>query len=182
MFLIQPPNDRSEILAGIGRLSDELVGYLDGFTDEAFFAPQGDHWSPAGHLRHLTRSVAAVGDAMQKPRVLLLAFGRARQASRSFEEVVAAYRLVLDGGGQAGRFAPRGEDPERHLIVADGQLAGKRLRRATTKWSEAALDRYRLPHPLMGKLTVREMLFFTLYHNAHHARRIRERALGGRYQ
>ncbi len=35
-------------------------------------------------------------------------------------------------------------------------------------WSEAALDRYRLPHPLLGKLTVREMLFFTLYHNAHH--------------
>jgi hypothetical protein len=25
-----------------------------------------------------------------------------------------------------------------------------------------------LPHPLLGKLTVREMLFFTLYHQRHH--------------
>jgi hypothetical protein len=27
----------------------------------------------------------------------------------------------------------------------------------------------------MGKFTVREMLYFTLYHNAHHGRRVWER-------
>jgi hypothetical protein len=30
------------------------------------------------------------------------------------------------------------------------------------------LERIRLPHPLLGRLTTREMLFFTLYHNQHH--------------
>jgi hypothetical protein len=35
-------------------------------------------------------------------------------------------------------------------------------------WSEDDLDNHRLPHPLLGKLTVREMLFFTLYHIQHH--------------
>ena len=38
----------------------------------------------------------------------------------------------------------------------------------TLAWSERALDRYRLPHPLLGRLTVREMLLFTLYHSVHH--------------
>lgn len=182
MFLIRAPADRGEILANLSRLSDELVGFLDGFTDEAFFAPQGDRWSPAGHLRHLTKSVRAVADAMAKPRILLMIFGLARRPSRSYEAMVEVYREALEKGGQAGRFAPRGDDPERHLIMAAWQLAGKALQRATERWSEKALDRYQLPHPLLGKLTIREMLFFTLYHNAHHAGRIRERALGGRYQ
>jgi hypothetical protein len=36
------------------------------------------------------------------------------------------------------------------------------------QWSEAELDRYTLPHPLLGDLTMREMLCFTLYHNQRH--------------
>jgi uncharacterized damage-inducible protein DinB len=34
------------------------------------------------------------------------------------------------------------------------------------------LDRLRLPHPALGKLTVREMLFFTIYHNIHHVENV----------
>jgi hypothetical protein len=31
------------------------------------------------------------------------------------------------------------------------------------------LDEYLLPHPLIGKLTIREILYFTIYHNLRHA-------------
>ena len=40
---------------------------------------------------------------------------------------------------------------------------------AVEKWDETELDQYMLPHPILGKLTVREMLFFTIYHNLRHA-------------
>ena len=30
------------------------------------------------------------------------------------------------------------------------------------------LDKYVLPHPLLGKVTLREMLYFTIHHNEHH--------------
>jgi hypothetical protein len=46
---------------------------------------------------------------------------------------------------------------------------------ATVPWGEGSLDRCRLPHPLLGKLTVREMLFFTLYHNLHHVQNVARR-------
>ena len=39
----------------------------------------------------------------------------------------------------------------------------------TEKWQENDLDRYQLPHPLLGKLTIREMLYFAIYHNLRHA-------------
>ena len=48
--------------------------------------------------------------------------------------------------------------------------------------SQADLDRYRLPHPLLGKLTVREMLFFTVYHNYHHVRSVADRLAAGQGQ
>ena len=51
---------------------------------------------------------------------------------------------------------------ERHEIAAAALVT------EVERWSERAMDRYRLPHPLLGQLTVREMLFFTLYHNVHH--------------
>lgn len=47
--------------------------------------------------------------------------------------------------------------------------------RRIENWSEADLDRYRLPHPLLGKLTVRDMLLFTVQHLAHHASKVEER-------
>jgi hypothetical protein len=47
---------------------------------------------------------------------------------------------------------------------------------AFQRWPEPALDRYQLPHPLLGRLTVREMLAFSVYHHAHHLRRVAERS------
>jgi hypothetical protein len=35
-------------------------------------------------------------------------------------------------------------------------------------WKDADMDRYSLPHPLLGTITVREILFFTIYHSMRH--------------
>ena len=40
---------------------------------------------------------------------------------------------------------------------------------AAGAWSEAELDTRAVMHPLLGSLTMREMLYFMLYHDAHHA-------------
>ena len=43
-----------------------------------------------------------------------------------------------------------------------------KLNKKIDSFDEKDLDRYILPHPLLGKLTIREMLFFTVYHVQHH--------------
>ena len=35
-------------------------------------------------------------------------------------------------------------------------------------YSEQQLDTFILPHPLLGKVTLREMMYFTIYHAEHH--------------
>jgi hypothetical protein len=113
--------------------------------------------------------------------VLLLRFGPSGRRSSSFGDLVERYRGRLAAGGQAGRFAPSPkpvpEDTEsgRDEIVARWRTVGDALRSSVSRWSESALDRCRLPHPLLGKLTVREMVMFMLYHDAHHLRLVAER-------
>ncbi|MFC6661951.1 DinB family protein [Deinococcus multiflagellatus] len=57
----------------------------------------------------------------------------------------------------------------------DAQLAAyvaaaTRVRAALAGWSDAALDRCALPHDLLGRVSARELLFFTVYHDHHHLR------------
>ena len=43
------------------------------------------------------------------------------------------------------------------------------------KWKDSQLDQYLAPHPLLGKLTLRELCYFTIYHTEHHLHIIKER-------
>ena len=69
-----------------------------------------------------------------------------------------------------------GNDVRRRVeLMAKREDFTKQLWLAIGSWREQDLDRYVLPHPLLGKLTLREMLFFTLYHNYHHVRNVAAR-------
>ncbi len=184
MFAFEPPRTTEELTGSLGELGGEIEDYLGSMDLAVFEEPQGEHWSPAEHLSHLTIAVRAVAGAMARPRFLLaLRFGLARGGSGAYEEVVDGYRTALARGAVAlGPFDPRRRPPadtgekRRERLLRRWRKANKDLLRQVETWPGAALDRYRLPHPLIGKLTVREILYFTLYHNAHHARRIVERA------
>ncbi len=179
MFALDAVQTRSEILASLQRLHRESQAFVSTLTEAEFFAPQGEKWSPAEQVRHLTKSVRPLAKALRLPRlVVAFMFDRKGKASRSFSEIETLYRNKLKTGVTAGRFTPSPQpapnDPRarRAEIIRYWQQAHHALEQAIATWPEAALDRYRLPHPVLGKLTIREMLFFTLYHNAHHVRQV----------
>jgi hypothetical protein len=60
-------------------------------------------------------------------------------------------------------------------FAAEYAARRRRTGRPFRRWPEAKLDAIQLPHPLLGNLTVREMLFFTLFHQSHHMDVIRRR-------
>jgi hypothetical protein len=155
---------------------------LAGLSTTAFLAPQGEKWSPAEHVRHLSKATFPLVRALGMPKpFLFLLFGPQRRDSRTFPDLREVYRAKLASGGTAGRFAPSPQpapaDPEawRTQVIATWHGAHEALLPQIAPWKEPALDRYRLPHPLLGRLSVREMLFFTLYHNAHHLRLVASR-------
>jgi hypothetical protein len=113
--------------------------------------------------------------------VLWFAFKRPSAPSRDYETMRDVYLARLAKGADAGRFtpshrpAPSEPEAERQRIMEFHRLAVEELVALFLRWPEQALDRRSLPHPLLGPLTVREMLYFTLYHNRHHVEVVKKR-------
>lgn len=153
------------------------------FSAGGFFAPQGAAWSPADHIRHLRKTTLTISLGFYLPSgILALAFGQAEGPSRPYAGIRDAYRASLARSRSAGIFAPRPEPEVRRPATRRDEILGAwhsanlRFVSAVHRWTEADLDRLRLPHPRLGTLTLREMAAFTVYHTAHHLARILERA------
>jgi hypothetical protein len=181
-FSVTPPKTREEIARGLEQLHRESVAFYATLTTPVFVAPQGAAWSPADHVRHLTKSMRALNRGLGLPLIVLrLRFGRAKHASRDYATIVATYRKRLETfDGRNNPFAPAPSahaDPEafRGEVMRFHEIAVKELIAHVLRLSEAALDEQQAPHPLIGKLTLREMLFFMLYHNLHHVRLVASR-------
>ena len=142
----------------IGKLSDVLANHS-----------MPGKWTPVQQLSHIIKSVAPVKIAFTLPKFLLpIFFGKANRSSRSYDELVAKYKLKLEAGGKSTpRYMP---DPscDRFKSLAALEKKIKVLIKKLDRFSEKELDTYILPHPLLGKLTLREMIYFTIYHVEHH--------------
>jgi hypothetical protein len=182
----ESPHTREHLLGAFAQQQAESLVYWNRFDSDTFFAKVGSGWSPAETVRHLSKSTRPVIKALKMPRILLrLLFARGRRASLTYDALCSQYLQALAEGGQAGRFAPSVQSHQdrqawRIAIMRDFIHVNEELKNVLRRWPEAKLDSFQLPHPLLGKLTVREMLFFTLYHHRHHMavveRRLRERA------
>ncbi len=169
-------------------LKDELIETLKDSNQRAgtwfenlpttiFFEREGEIWSPSDNLDHLIKAVQPITKAMKLPRVTLQAmFGTPEKPSMSYAELCQVYRDAIAKGGQAsGRYLPEQQNPQRDAeeqkktLLDRWSKTGDELVSVAKSWEENDLDRYRLPHPLLGKLTIREMLYFTIYHNLRHA-------------
>lgn len=169
-----------ELIRAHRELHASLAAELALLTPAVFFSPQGAFWSPAQHLDHLVRSVKPLARALRLPKLALRLLFGAGGKSRRPDEVVEVYLGKLAAGaGAGGGFLPAVAGDLSHQsqqkLLARWLKVGEDLAGALAGWREADLDRYLLPHPLLGKLTVREMVAWSLYHGYHHLARIQER-------
>jgi hypothetical protein len=148
-----------------------FTAYLQGLDAKDFLARHNDKWTPGEQLDHIIRAVRPLRQAFILPTfVLKWLFGKANRPSRSYDELVAKYKLKLSQGGRAsGPFIPKPVPFEKRSKLI--KALHKEVDALTTKLNsltEQDLDHYILPHPLLGKLTIREMMYFTIYHAEHH--------------
>lgn len=162
-----------EISDALRQKHADFLSLLAGMSDDALVQAPAGKWSAVQQLDHLRRSVRPVRLAFTLPRWLLGAWqGKPNRPGRTFEALVLRYQQKLASGGRAsGAFVPPALAASacpalRKALQKEVDGLCGRLERMT----EAQLDGYLLPHPLLGKLTLREMLYFTIYHVQHHQR------------
>ncbi len=163
--------DRQEIIQHLTTNHQSFVDYMLNLSDNEFLHHPPGKWSSGQQLDHIYRSVKPVTMAFGLPDFFLrLAFGKPNRPGRTYDELVKKYHTKLQAGGAAsGRFIPKPVSVSDRLTLAKSLIlnVGK-LCFLVDKCKEEELDRLLLPHPLLGKLTLREMLYFTIYHVEHH--------------
>ena len=163
--------DRAALNASLLKGHEAFVARVLAVPYDQLERSHNGKWTPAQHLEHIQRAVRPVAQALLVPQWFLRwGFGTPNRVPRDYEALVARYKEKLAAGGKAsGQFVPP-IVPASEVERTSASLLRivNTLVRRVSGWSEQDLDLYLLPHPLLGKLTVREMLFFTIYHVQHH--------------
>lgn len=163
--------DKQTLKIKLHESHNTFISYLDRLSEDAFLSRKNDKWTAGQQLEHIVRAVKPVRQVLSAPKFLLKSiWGKANRESRTYTDLVNKYHVKLAAGGRAaGRFVPKAVSVEKgsrlkvRLKNEVDKLAAK-----LDKFSEHELDTYILPHPLLGKLTIREMIYFTIYHVEHH--------------
>ena len=160
-------------------VAGQLTGFCGSLSEVDFFYQPDGKWSPAQQVRHLTIATKTSLLAFTLPKFIVRTVGgKPNRASRTYEELVAKYRLKLQQGGRASkRYIPKpisseiGKPP---LLNAFYSSMKKMSTAIHNKWKGDQPDQYIVPHPLLGKITLRELGYFNIYHTLHHLESIRK--------
>lgn len=148
-------------------------------SQEAFYyKPDDAVWSAAENVQHLIQAVQPINRLFGRPKSYFAEkWGYANHSSRTYEGIVDAYHAALGTGGTAtGAFVPLAPDPDLNQLLDEFTQTNDALVNHLTDWTEDELNKYVIPHPLMGPLTVGEMMLFTAYHTRHHLEIMEKRA------
>lgn len=171
---------KDEILINLERVRKEFSECCYSIQEDIFFRQPSEKWSIAQNVTHLITSANMTRLAYRLPKFIVRLYGgKPNRPSRSYDELVAKYILKLEQGGKAsGRFVAKPVQPgikKENIIDTFNKSMEILILSIEKKWEEDQLDRYLAPHPLLGKLTLRELCFFTIYHTEHHLKIINER-------
>ena len=161
---------KDQIIRKLRENHNRLADMVSGLSEKDFCETPPGKWTAGQQLDHIYLSIKPLTMALGLPKIGLRVFGSVNRPSRDYDGVVAKYHEALANGGKApSNFVP---DPvlytDRDAISAKLKGNLKKLISHLNKYSEKDLDKYLLPHPLLGKMTLREMLYFTIYHSEHH--------------
>ena len=156
--------NRDEIIAALKSATQDILNFSVEYNVEG-------KWNFEEQVVHLTKCIKPLSLGLRLPVVVFRwKFGKPNRRVRTFDEVVEKYLAKLPTlVGAYSDFAPRKEAPvSKDVALSKYQEESEKLCKAIETWDEWQLDNFLLPHPLLGKVMVREMLYFTIYHTRHH--------------
>jgi len=163
---------KQELIAKFRENHQELVDYIAALTQEQFSYSCNGKWTPGQQLNHVCLCLKPIAQALASKDFILQKFGKIDRPSLGYDAVIENYKTALAKGGKAPeRFVPEKPDPE-HKAELSAQMIAllQTIKQLVDQYTDEELDHLVLPHPLLGNLTIREMLFLMTYHATHHLR------------
>lgn len=169
-----------EIAAQLVKNQEALQHFFNHNGKEIWTVQPEGKWSAGQHVIHLVQSTKPLLKALSMPNWLLKwKFGSNNRTNRTFDEVVINYRTkLLKTQGLISPFSnkmPTTTNDEATKWLEELSTLNAQLNKKTIKLKEENLDVILLPHPLMGKMTLREILMWNTYHTLHHLETLQEK-------
>ncbi len=148
--------------------------------EDTFFSKPKDGWSPLENIIHLQSSISPLTIFLRKDlRFILYLFGKG-SSRKTIQETIEIYRNRLQSGSGSGFFTPFGilhfpSPGKKQFEVHQLESSIESIMQSISSWTEEELDDICIPHPILGIIPVREMLYFTLYHIYHHSSKLQTR-------
>jgi DinB superfamily len=173
---MNPAMTQTELVQALEARQNELKIFFSSIPEDDFLADAGPKWNPAQHLIHLTKSGSRIAQGLQVKDQLP---NFDQPSSRGYETIRDTYLAALKLApaellAKVGASVQVDADSSQAQIIGAYLLAGTQLREAAQTWSENDLDAKAMPHPVLGNLSIREMLEFVVYHDLHHLEGVRK--------
>lgn len=168
--------NKTKIIDELRQKHQHYTNYIGAMNEADFMFQYDAKWTAGQQLEHILLSVKPLL-ALRYPKFILkLALGKSNRPSKSFDDLLQRYKDKLGTGAVAtGAFIPAQVPFKQKRAIAEAITKTiDRLIKLLNKYSEQDLDTFIAPHPLLGKLTLRELLYFTIFHVEHHHHSIEE--------
>lgn len=170
---------KTEIIVAAEDIFKQLSETGNNINEGMLFKRPGSKWSAAEHMQHLIISTNTTTLAYTLPKFLVRwVGGTPNRPSRTYDELKEKYyKKLAEGGKASGRFVPKPIEINygKQKLLGNWQKAtAKFIKALNNNRTEKDLDSFLARHPLLGRITLRELCYFTIFHTQHHLHSIQK--------
>ncbi|WP_418637017.1 DinB family protein [Winogradskyella sp.] len=171
--------DKEAIADLIEAKYSELITWLENQPNDSWTQGPEGKWTTGQHALHLLQSIIPLNNALSMPKYLLrFKYGKANRPVRPYAAIVKRYQERLsEAKGKTNKSSKNLKTPtlaDKQYLLNRIQTEEKKLQYKTRRISNKNLDTVVLPHPLMGKMPVREIIMWTAHHVEHHTNTLKQ--------
>jgi uncharacterized damage-inducible protein DinB len=168
-------HNKSEIISALETQRLEIPAFLSSISTEKFFDNSNEKWSVGHHIQHITSAVNRVAQGLAN--LGLLPKREPATASRDFATLKQTYLDTLQNtpvetlrqfGSRVTLEEHDNLEAYKTQMISSFADAINNFNTALEGFDEENLETLGMPHPLLGIISSREMVFFIVYHNTHH--------------
>ncbi|WP_313270001.1 DinB family protein [Sphingobacterium sp.] len=148
------------------------ISYIQALPESHFSFRHNEKWTAGQQLKHILLTLLPFPKVLQSKDFISEKFGTLERAPWDYDAVRNNYL-------KTSRQAPKQFLPEeiateqKELLIAQTEETLETISQLLALYKEDELDRLALPHPLLGKLSIREMFYLMSYHPIHHLNQIK---------
>lgn len=165
--------NRQELIKTFSDNHHTVIAYIQALPDSLFLYRNHEKWTAGQQLKHILLTLLPFPKILQSKEFIVQKFGTLQRTTWDYDTVLNNYlKTSLQAPSQ---FLPEDILPaQKKGLITQLEEVITKINQLFALYNEEELDSLVLPHPLLGKLSIREMFYLMSYHPLHHLNQIKE--------